>query len=253
MIGPLNSIFKPSVPPFATLIYIYRHLWIQFCVFATGLIRIGEEKLASNADIHPCGKAYLKLLLVCHARCQITVSPFPLSHCTALFLVATSHTSPAKKKNQQKNHHTKDATELPLSLRDSFILFFKEEAMDHKQSYRRTWDAAILDFWVNISTKVRTKNSLLLVEFQLFTSDSEHLFQVVCGWPKQSTCPVLSSSLPHCLPGFHQLMQHHRHWRRHCHQAPISCLPCSLLMSGTSRLTPYVPLTQSALEALEEI
>lgn len=23
MIGPLNSIFKPSVPPFATLIYIY--------------------------------------------------------------------------------------------------------------------------------------------------------------------------------------------------------------------------------------
>lgn len=71
------------------------------CLCYRAKIRTGEERLASNADIHPCGKAYLKLLLVRHARLQITLSPFPLSHRAALFLVTTSRTSPAKKKKKK--------------------------------------------------------------------------------------------------------------------------------------------------------
>lgn len=52
--------------------------------------------------------------------------------------------------------------------------------MDTKQSYRRL---GTLQFQTSGKTSLQNQElrRLLLVEFQLFTLDSKHLFQVVCG------------------------------------------------------------------------
>lgn len=61
--------------------------------------------------------------------------------------------------------------------------------MDTKQSYRRL---ETLQFQTSGKTSQQNQEPrrLLLVEFQLFTLDSKHLLQVVCGWQNQSTWPV---------------------------------------------------------------
>lgn len=52
--------------------------------------------------------------------------------------------------------------------------------MDTKQNYRRL---ETLQFQTSGKTSLQNQElrRLLLVEFQLFTLDSKHLFQVVCG------------------------------------------------------------------------
>lgn len=77
--------------------------------------------------------------------------------------------------------------------------------MDTKQ-LQKTWDAAIPDFWKNISTKPRTKKtafsrvSAFHLGFKTFIPSSLWMTK-----SKHLAC----SSLPHCLHGFHQFVQHH--------------------------------------------